>query len=346
MREPPARAGIRSREKCVGTLRTELARWHHFNKLFGMAAIVDQHTLAPAARVRIVDVERTFATKDGDRTVLRDVTLDVTPGEIIAIVGPSGCGKSTLLRLIGGLDAPTAGTITLDGDEVHAHDDSTAIAFQEPRLLPWRTIAQNVAIGLPRGVSGRAAKDRVAELLDLVGLTHAARQRPREVSGGMAQRASLARALARSPRVLLLDEPFGALDALTRLKMHDLLLDIHRAQPTTIVLVTHDVEEALYLADHVILLRNLQDQAAEPDRPRARVVALGSSSGIGALGSASTHEAPEAETVGARPTGSIGRFISVPGTRPRDRGARTFTDLRASLLEGLGVHKTTNKEHP
>ena len=111
-------------------------------------------------------------------------------------------------------------------------------------------------------------------------------QRPREVSGGMAQRASLARALARSPRVLLLDEPFGALDALTRLKMHDLLLDIHRAQPTTIVLVTHDVEEALYLADHVLMLRNLHDVAAAPERPRAKVVALGSSSGIGAAGSA------------------------------------------------------------
>ena len=312
-----------------------------------MSTVIEQRTLAPAAGVRIHDVARTFPTADGPRTVLRDVTLEVTPGEIIAVVGPSGCGKSTLLRLIGGLDSPTAGSITLDGVEVHAHDDSTAIAFQEPRLLPWRTIAQNVAIGLPKGVRGRAAKDRVAELLELVGLTHAAGQRPREVSGGMAQRASLARALARSPRVLLLDEPFGALDALTRLKMHDLLLDIHRAQPTTVVLVTHDVEEALYLADHVLMLRNLQSVDDEPERPRARVVALGSSSGLGASGRASTHEAvPDAEVDGRRTTGSIGRFITVPGLRPRDRGARTFTDLRASLLDGLGVHKTTIKETP
>jgi sulfonate transport system ATP-binding protein len=307
---------------------------------------IDLLTRAPAAGVQVVDVERTFTTKEGPRTVLQGVTLDVTPGEIIAVVGPSGCGKSTLLRLIGGLDSPTAGSIRLDGDEVHAHDDATAIAFQEPRLLPWRTIAQNVALGLPRGVRGRAAKDRVAELLELVGLTHAATQRPREVSGGMAQRASLARALARSPRVLLLDEPFGALDALTRLKMQDLLLEIHRAQPTTIVLVTHDVEEALYLADHVLMLRNLRAEQVEPDRPRAQVVALGSSSGIGALGRASTHEAvPAAGSDGRRAGGSIGRFVSVPNTRPRDRGARSFTDLRASLLDGLGVHKTTTKEN-
>ena len=304
---------------------------------------------APAGRVSIGGVERTFPMKDGARTVLRDLTLDIAPGEIVAVVGPSGCGKSTLLRLIGGLDSPTAGTLTLDDEGVHAHDDSTAIAFQEPRLLPWRTIAQNVAIGLPLGTKRAAGKKRVAELLELVGLAHAANQRPREVSGGMAQRTSLARALARSPRVLLLDEPFGALDALTRLNMHDLLLDIHRAQPTTIVLVTHDVEEALYLADRVLLLRNLHGPATDPipERPRAKVVALGSSSGIGALGSARAAGVTQEHQTSARTTNqSIARVVPVPGIRPRDRGARTFTDLRASLLEWLGVHKTTNKEHP
>ena len=309
-----------------------------------MSTLVESR--APAGRVRIAHVERTFATKEDARTVLRDVTLDVAAGEIIAVVGPSGCGKSTLLRLIGGLDAPSAGAITLDDESVEAHDDSTAMAFQEPRLLPWRTIAQNVALGLPRGTRGRTAKARVAELLELVGLTHAADQRPREVSGGMAQRASLARALARSPRVLLLDEPFGALDALTRLQMHDLLLDIHRAEPSTIVLVTHDVEEALYLADRVLMLRNLHAVGAQTDRPRARVVALGSSSGMGALGSASTHERAAETPATDRPsTGSIARLVPVPGARPRDRGARSFTDLRTSLLEGLGVHKLTIKEN-
>jgi len=303
---------------------------------------------ATAGRVQVSGVERTFATKQGLRTVLRDLTLDVEAGEIIAVVGPSGCGKSTLLRLIGGLDAPTQGAITIDGKRISAHDDSTAIAFQEPRLLPWRTIAHNVALGLPRGTRGKAAKARVLELLDLVGLTHAATQRPREVSGGMAQRASLARALARGPQVLLLDEPFGALDALTRLKMHDLLLDIHRAEPTTVVLVTHDVEEALYLADHVLMLRNLHAISAEPERPRAKVVALGSGSGIGALGSAGGQAlTATSQTVAATRSqdGSIARLVSVPGARPRDRGARTFTDLRTSLLDGLGVHKLTTKEN-
>ena len=132
---------------------------------------------------------RGLRTRRGKTEILHGVDLDVAEGEFVAIVGPSGCGKSTLLRLIGGLDSPTAGSITLDGQTIRAHDDSTAIAFQEPRLLPWRPIAQNVALGLPRGVRGRQAKERVAELLNLVGLTHAADQRPREVSGGMAQRA-------------------------------------------------------------------------------------------------------------------------------------------------------------
>ncbi|WP_260406664.1 ABC transporter ATP-binding protein [Microbacterium sp. G2-8] len=305
---------------------------------------------APAGAVRIDGVERTFPTKEGPRTVLRDVDVALAPGEIVAVVGPSGCGKSTLLRLIGGLDSPSAGSITLDGDTARAHDEATAIAFQEPRLLPWRTIAQNVALGLPRGTKRGAAKTRVAELLDLVGLTHAAGQRPREVSGGMAQRASLARALARSPRVLLLDEPFGALDALTRLRMHDLLLDIHRAQPTTILLVTHDVEEALYLADRVLLLRTLHGPAAaEPARPRAKVVALGSTSGIGALGSAGPHgSASETARDEPRRDGSVARVVPVPGARPRDRGARALTDLRTSLLDGLGVthNPLASKENP
>ena len=314
--------------------------------LMHMSLLDVTRSQAPAGAVRLTDVERTFPTKDGARTVLRDVDIELAAGEIVAVVGPSGCGKSTLLRLIGGLDSATNGSITLDGSIVRAHDESTAIAFQEPRLLPWRTIAQNVALGLPRGTKKAAAKARVAELLELVGLSHAADQRPREVSGGMAQRASLARALARSPRVLLLDEPFGALDALTRLKMHDLLLDIHRAQPTTILLVTHDVEEALYLADRVLLLRNLH--ASAPERPRAKVVALGSGSGIGAAGSAGTGSASGSTAHAPDRNGSVARTITVPGARPRDRAARAITDLRTSLLNGLGVNHhnpLTSKEN-
>ena len=282
----------------------------------GMTALLpasrtaDASTTAGAAQtVRLDGIERFFPLPRGRRDVLRGVDLEIAAGEILAVVGPSGCGKSTLLRLVGGLDAPSRGRILLDDIGVADVDERTAIAFQEPRLLPWRTIAQNVELGLPRGTARRVGHERVRELLHLVGLEHAADQRPREVSGGMAQRASLARALARNPGVLLLDEPFGALDALTRLRMHDLLLKIHAAEPTTILLVTHDVEEALYLADRVLLLRTL-DGTAPDDEP------------------------------------SIARTISVPGVRPRDRADRGLADLRADLLEGLGVdthHRITEE---
>ncbi len=262
-----------------------------------------------AQSVRLTEVERSFPRGRDTRAVLRGVDVHVTAGEIVAVVGPSGCGKSTLLRLIGGLDAPSGGSILLDNTRVGDVDERTAVAFQEPRLLPWRTIAQNVELGLPRGTSRAEGRERVRQLLQLVGLEHAADQRPREVSGGMAQRASLARALARNPGVLLLDEPFGALDALTRLRMHDLLLKIHAAEPTTVLLVTHDVEEALYLADRVLLLRTLDDDAADVT--------------------------------------SIARTITVPGHRPRDRADRGLADLRAELLEGLGVdthHRSATEE--
>ncbi|MFS0867400.1 ABC transporter ATP-binding protein [Microbacterium sp. 179-B 1A2 NHS] len=266
------------------------------------ATLIAADPARPAAAsrgaVQLSGVGRTFATAQGPCPVLGDVELEIAPGEIIAVVGPSGCGKSTLLRLLAGLDTPTAGSVGIDGSPLRDTDDRTAVAFQEPRLLPWRTVAQNVALGLPRGTGRVDVQNRVAELLELVGLTAAADRRPREVSGGMAQRASLARALARGPEVLLLDEPFGALDALTRLRMQDLLLDIHAAEPTTVVLVTHDVEEALYLADRVLQLRAI---ATDPG------------------------------------TSSIARVIDVPGIRPRDRADHALTDLRAELLEGLGV---------
>lgn len=257
--------------------------------------------------VHLSGLGRTFSTPQGAHAVLRGIDLDLAAGEIVAVVGPSGCGKSTLLRLLGGLDTPSEGVVSVDGTAVRDTDDRTAVAFQEPRLLPWRTIAQNVALGLPRGTAASVRRKRVAELLDLVGLEAAAERRPAEVSGGMAQRASLARALARGPEVMLLDEPFGALDALTRLRMQDLLLDIHTSRPTTIVLVTHDVEEALYLADRVILLRTV---GADADLP------------------------------------SIARTVDVPGARPRDRADHVFTRLRSELLEGLGVptHHSTPEE--
>ncbi len=237
----------------------------------------------------------------GSRSVLGTVSLEVEAGEVIAILGTSGCGKSTLLRIVAGLDFPTSGVVSIDGSTVSHVDTRSAFAFQEPRLLPWRTLADNVSLGLPKKTPKAAGQDRVAELLQLVGLEDSAGHRPREVSGGMAQRASLARALARNPGVLLLDEPFGALDALTRLKMQDLLLDIHAAAPTTILLVTHDVDEALQLADRVVLL------GKDDDAPDA---------GAG-----------------------IRSIVTVPGRRPRDRSSLQLAELRAELLEGLGIER-------
>lgn len=211
--------------------------------------------------------------------VLADVSFTVEPGQIVSILGASGCGKSTLLRAAAGLSRATDGEVFIDGTPVHGLDPRCAVGFQEPRLLPWRSVTSNVAMGLPRGTPKNEGRERVAQLINLVGLTDSSEQRPAEISGGMAQRASLARALARNPEVLLLDEPFGALDALTRLKMQDLLLDVHAADPTTVLMVTHDVEEALYLSDRVILLGRpadggpatvAEDIRVPVDRPRSR----------------------------------------------------------------------------
>lgn len=233
------------------------------------------------------------------RPVLRDITVTAEAGEVVAILGTSGCGKSTLLRIAAGLDHPTSGTVLIDGTPVAGIDPRTAFGFQEPRLLPWRTIAANVALGLPKRTPKADGRARVTELLELVGLADFAEHRPREVSGGMAQRASLARALARRPGVLLLDEPFGALDALTRLKMQDLLLSVHVAAPTTILLVTHDVDEALQLADRVILLGREEGS----------------------------------------PGSTIAQTVTVPGRRPRDRGSAELAELRGRLLDGLGIDR-------
>lgn len=248
-----------------------------------------------AFAVEFDGVGRTFTAGP----VLRDVTLTVAPGEVLAILGTSGCGKSTLLRIAAGLDRASTGSVRIDGSAVDGIDARCAVGFQEPRLLPWRTVAANVALGLPRGTRRDAGAARVAELLGLVGLSAFAGHRPREISGGMAQRASLARALARNPGVLLLDEPFGALDALTRLKMQDLLLDVHAAAPTTVLLVTHDVDEALQLADRVILLGREDGRAGA----------------------------------------TIRQELVVPGRRPRDRGSAELAELRGRLLAGLGIER-------
>jgi sulfonate transport system ATP-binding protein len=195
-------------------------------------------TAEPALSVQLSAVGQRF----GSHHVLSDVDLTVPAGEIVSILGPSGCGKSTLLRAVAGLDAPSSGRVSIGETAVDGLDPRCGVGFQEPRLLPWRTVRANVELGLPRGTAKADGAARVDELLRLVGLTSHTDNRPREISGGMAQRASLARALARRPSVLLLDEPFGALDALTRLNMQELLLRVHTAHPST-VLLGRDAEE-------------------------------------------------------------------------------------------------------
>jgi sulfonate transport system ATP-binding protein len=185
--------------------------------------------------------------------VLQDVSLEVQPSEIVGLIGPSGCGKSTLLRLISGLERGHSGRLAIDGREVVGPSRSVGFMFQEPRLLPWLTVRDNIALGLPRG-KRRDAGELVAALLAQVHLPGAASARPRELSGGMAQRVALARALAAEPRVLLLDEPFSAVDALTRMTLQELLLSIWQRTRLTMLLVTHDLDEALYLSDRIFVM--------------------------------------------------------------------------------------------
>ncbi|OIK04801.1 ABC transporter ATP-binding protein [Streptomyces monashensis] len=193
----------------------------------------------------------------GDQRVLDGITLTVPDGQLLCVVGPSGCGKSTLLRTIAGLLPVQDGTVTVDGTPVAGVPDRLAVVFQEygRSLLPWLTVRDNVALALRRLGLGRAARRAEAEaILDRVGLAGAGRRRPPELSGGMQQRVAIARALVCRPSLLLMDEPFGSLDARTREDLEDLLLEVHRADGTTIVFVTHDIDESVYVGDRVVVL--------------------------------------------------------------------------------------------
>lgn len=209
----------------------------------------------------------------GGRPVLAGVSLDAAPGELIAVVGRSGCGKTTLLRLVSGLQAPSAGSISLGGRPLAAGLADVRMVFQEARLLPWKHVIDNVRIGCPREDPHAGDDDRCLEALARVGLAHRARDWPAALSGGEKQRVALARALISRPRLLLLDEPLGALDALTRLEMQRLLESIWRDGGFTALLVTHDVHEAVALADRVVSLaqgRVALDVPVTLPRPRAR----------------------------------------------------------------------------
>ena len=206
--------------------------------------------------------------------VLGGIDIEVAPGEIVALVGPSGCGKSTLLRLVSGLDVEFEGRIEVGDREVRGPERAVGVVFQEPRLFPWLSLADNVAFGLPDRGSERS-RALVGETLGVVGLSDFAQALPKELSGGMAQRAALARALVTEPQVLLLDEPFSSLDAFTRMRLQDHLLAAWSRYRPTLVLVTHDLDEAVYLADRVILFSDRPARVIDvlrvaPPRPRDR----------------------------------------------------------------------------
>lgn len=188
-------------------------------------------------------------------TALQNVSLDIAAGELVALVGSSGCGKSTLLRMLVGLEPTTEGEIRINGERVTGVGNDRGIVFQEPRLFPWLNVIDNVMLGLADEKLSRAAKrQRAEEMLARVQLTEFASALPAQLSGGMAQRVAIARGLIAQPQILMLDEPFGALDALTRHTLQQELLQIHQREKTTTLLVTHDVEEAVALADRVVVL--------------------------------------------------------------------------------------------
>jgi nitrate/nitrite transport system ATP-binding protein len=210
--------------------------------------------------VQIENVGMGFDTKQGHFVALRDISLTVREGEFVTLIGHSGCGKSTLLNLIAGLTLPTAGVLICNGREVAGPGPERAVVFQNHSLLPWLTCFDNVYLAVERVFGTKEGKPRLKtrthEALDLVGLAHAETKYPQEISGGMKQRVGIARALAMEPKILLLDEPFGALDALTRANLQDELMRITAQTNATVVMVTHDVDEAVLLSDRVVMLTN------------------------------------------------------------------------------------------
>jgi nitrate/nitrite transport system ATP-binding protein len=210
--------------------------------------------------IDIQGVEQSFRTAKGVFPALRGIDLTIAQGEFVALIGHSGCGKSTLLNLIAGLATPTAGVLLCANREIKGPGPERAVVFQNHSLLPWLTCEGNIHLAVERVFGGRESRAqlqaRTMAALELVGLAHAAHKRPGEISGGMKQRVGIARALSMEPQVLLMDEPFGALDALTRAKLQDELLDIVARTRSTVVMVTHDVDEAVLLSDKIVMLTN------------------------------------------------------------------------------------------
>jgi nitrate/nitrite transport system ATP-binding protein len=210
--------------------------------------------------IEVQNAEMVFETRKGSFHALRDIQLTVDKGEFVTLIGHSGCGKSTLLNLIAGLLVPTGGVLLCDNREIAAPGPERAVVFQNHSLLPWSTCFDNVHLAVERVFSTTESKaklnERTRAALELVGMGHALAKRPHEISGGMKQRVGIARALAMEPKVLLLDEPFGALDALTRAHLQDELLKIVARTQSTVVMVTHDVDEAVLLSDRIVMMTN------------------------------------------------------------------------------------------
>lgn len=204
--------------------------------------------------VKIEKLSKNYSIEKEEIPVLKQITLDIHEGEFICIVGKSGCGKSTLLRIIAGLEKESSGEITRSGRKITKPTIECGMVFQQARLFPWRTVEQNIAFGVPRHVNRREKKRLVQSHIKLVGLQGFEKALPKQLSGGMQQRVSIARGLVNNPQILLLDEPFGALDAFTRLNMQNEVMRIWQQEKKTMILVTHDIDEAIYLADRIVVL--------------------------------------------------------------------------------------------
>ncbi|MFF2372344.1 ABC transporter ATP-binding protein [Agromyces sp. NPDC058110] len=285
------------------------------------ASVAPVSTAEPA--VRVTGVDKRFETRGGTVHALEGIDLEIAPGEFVSLIGPSGCGKSTLMRLIADLDAPTTGAITVFGKTpTQARlDQEYGIAFQQAGLLPWRTVAANVALPLElHGVASGARKAKVDELLDMVGLADFADRYPDQLSGGMQQRVAIARSLAEQPRLLLMDEPFGALDEMTREKMQSDLVRISAETGAAVVFVTHSIPEAVFLSDRVVVM------SPRPGRIREIVPMRLGGAPAAAAGGATDAAARAERTEGLREDRSF--FEMVTAVREALHGAPVATGAR------------------
>jgi NitT/TauT family transport system ATP-binding protein len=254
-----------------------------------------------AAMFELRHIGVSLSTAIGPVEILRDVTFNVNDGEFLAIVGRSGTGKTTLLRVLAGLLPPSSGTVLHAGRPLDGPPETVVMVFQDygQALLPWRTVERNVALGLERSVGKTERRERVLEALEMVGLERRAQEYPWRLSGGMQQRVQIARALAMRPSVLLMDEPFGALDAMTKASLQDQLLEVQARTGATIVFITHDIDEAAYLSDRVLVMHSNPGTTAAPiqtslERPRDQIATREQARYLGLraqLGNALRHDA-------------------------------------------------------